>query len=93
MDNVLWIVIIAVVLVLAIGIPLTIRSYRRQVYTGREELVGRTAVVKKSLEPDGMVLVDGEIWQATSEAGPVKAGAEVVVTRVGGFKLFVKPRE
>jgi len=83
------IVVIAAAVILAVGIPLTIRAYRRQVYTGREELVGKTAIVKEDLNPQGQVLVDGELWQALSEAGPVKAGTEVMVTRVEGFKVFV----
>ena len=66
-----------------------IRAHRRQAYTGREELIGKTAIVKVALEPEGMVFFKGERWTAISEKGRVKPGEEVIITRVEGLKLYV----
>ncbi len=93
-----WLIAVVVILVagfFAFVIQRIIRTYRRQAYTGREELVGKTAVVQVALDPEGIVLFKGERWTAVSEKkGGVKAGEEVVITKVEGLKLYVnkKPR-
>jgi len=66
-----------------------VKAHRRQATTGREELVGKTAIVKKALEPEGMVLFKGERWTAISEDDPVKPGEEVTITGVDGLVLSV----
>jgi len=68
-------------------------AHRRQASVGREELVGKTAVVKVALEPEGMVLFKGERWAAKSEKGRVKPGEEVIITKVDGLKLWVVKKE
>jgi membrane-bound serine protease (ClpP class) len=78
--------------VFAFVITRIVGAHRRQAYTGREELVGKTAVAKSALEPEGIVLFKGERWTATVEKGKVKPGDEVTITRVDGLKLYVKKR-
>ncbi len=75
--------------VFAFVITRIVSAHRRQAYTGREELVGKTAVAKSALEPEGIVLFKGERWTATAEKGKVKPGEEVTITRVDGLKLYV----
>jgi membrane-bound serine protease (ClpP class) len=75
--------------VFAFVITRIVGAHRRQAYTGREELVGKTAVAKSALEPEGIVLFKGERWTATAEKGKVKPGEEVTITRVDGLKLYV----
>ena len=70
-----------------------IRAHRRQAYTGKEELVGKRAIVKVALEPEGTVLFKGERWTAISETGPVKAGEEVIITKVDGLMLQVTKKQ
>jgi len=74
---------------LAFVVQRVIRAHHRQVSTGKEELVGKTAVVKVALDPEGMVLVKGERWMAISEKGRIKPGEEVIITKVEGLKLYV----
>jgi membrane-bound serine protease (ClpP class) len=64
-----------------------VRAHRRQATTGREELVGKTAIVKVALDPQGMVLFKGERWTAISESGRIEPGEEVVITGVEGLTL------
>ena len=66
-----------------------IKAHRRQASTGREELAGKTAVVKVALEPEGIVLFKGERWTAVSETGRVEPGETVMITKVDGLKLYV----
>jgi membrane-bound ClpP family serine protease len=90
-----WLIIIVVIVVafLAVAIIWGIRAHRRQVSVGREDLVGKTAVVKVALEPKGVILVEGEHWTAVSEKGRVEPDEEVIITKVDGLKLWVTKKE
>ncbi len=79
----------------AIGFILhrTIAVHRRQATTGREELIGKVALVRVALKPAGMVFYRGENWSAVSENGEVKAGDEVVIDRMEGLTLFVRKKQ
>jgi membrane protein implicated in regulation of membrane protease activity len=83
------ITIIVVVLVIILVIWLVIRAHQGKVSAGREDLVGRTAVVEVPLEPRGVVLVEGERWTATSESGNIPVEEEVIISKVQGLKLWV----
>jgi membrane-bound serine protease (ClpP class) len=71
-----------------------LRAQGRPVTTGSEGLVGKTAIVQRSLEPSGTVKVAGEIWQAHIEQGAttLAEGAEVEIVEVNGLNLRVRPR-
>jgi membrane-bound serine protease (ClpP class) len=66
-----------------------IRAHQAQAAAGREEMVGRTAVVRQTLNPKGTVFIEGEWWEAVSEEGRVKPGEEVVITKVEGLRVYV----
>ncbi len=70
-----------------------VKVHRRQATTGREELRGKTAVVKETLGPEGTVFLEGERWSAESESGSIAPGEEVVITRMEGLKLYVTKKE
>lgn len=58
---------------------------------GQESLIGAAAEVRSALNPTGVVLVQGELWDAElqDEAGPVPAGAQVTVVGRNGLRLLV----
>lgn len=91
--GIITIVSIGIAAFLAIAIIWGIRAHRRQVSAGREELVGKTAVVVVTLEPKGVVFVEGERWTAISEKGHVELEEEVTITKVDGLKLWVIKKE
>ena len=66
-----------------------ISAHRRQAKTGREELVGKTALVKVALDPEGTVFFKGERWTAISDSSRVEPGEEVIITKVDGLMLYV----
>jgi membrane-bound serine protease (ClpP class) len=71
-----------------------VRAHRRRVETGSEGLCGRVARTLTPLDPEGLVLVEGERWAAREETGAtVPAGEEVVVTGTEGLRLKVKRRD
>ncbi len=67
-----------------------IRAIRRRPVTGGEGMIGLVGVIKAALTPEGTVRVQGELWDAVSDE-PGEPGDHVVVTKVEGLKLHVKP--
>ena len=73
-------------------VRLLLRSRRLSVTTGREGMVGLAGRAETALEPEGWVLVAGELWRARA-GGRVPAGRRVVVTSVEGLTLGVRAEE
>lgn len=72
------------------------RLRREPAHGGTADLVGRDAVVRTALEPEGQVLVDGELWRARlrpETAGRAAPGAHVEVLDVDDeLTLDVRPQ-
>jgi membrane-bound serine protease (ClpP class) len=78
---------------LFIGIvAFALRTRSLPVQAGQESLIGRTGIVKESLDPRGQVQIGGELWTAvlTAEETPIKRGERIVVVEVDGLRLKVK---
>ena len=90
---VIWLIVIAVIVFIIISIVWGIRAHHKPVSVGREDLVGRTAVVDTALNPQGLVLVEGERWRAILDKGYAEPEEEVVVTQVERLKLWVTKKE
>jgi membrane-bound serine protease (ClpP class) len=82
-------VVVLFVAIFAFILGAIIRAYRRRITTGREGLVGQTAVAKTALDPKGTVFIEGERWNAIVDSGRIEAGEEVIVTKVEGLQLKV----
>ena len=65
---------------------------RHRVVTGREGMLGATGVVRRELVPgrNGLVFVQGELWQAVAPGGLLRAGEQVVVQAMNGLLLTVR---
>jgi membrane-bound serine protease (ClpP class) len=89
--NIWWILIIIIVSVFLIifVIDRVVVAHKRQVTTGREDLIGKSVVVKKTLNPEGTVFVEGEIWLARLDSGTAAPGEHVVIKSSDGLKLYV----
>ncbi len=70
-----------------------IRSRGAPAYMGAQAFVGREAVARSVLDPEGLVFLEGARWQAKAEEGPIQEGERVTVTNVDGLKLTVKKAE
>ena len=88
---------IAAVTVVLVGfflvlVTAVLRSRRRRVVTGREAMIGAVGIVRRDLEAGrpGLVLVQGELWQAIAPDGRVGVGERVVVQRLDGLVLSVR---
>jgi membrane-bound serine protease (ClpP class) len=95
-DVSIWVALaIALTLALVIGGALAkvwqVRRTRPQ--TGEEEMRGAVGVVRGRLDPEGLVFVHGELWQAYTDDGPIEPGEEVEVERIDGLRLEVRRAE
>lgn len=87
-----WVMVLVIILVvafIAFAAQRSVQAHRHQVTAGREDLIGKTAEVKSTLDPKGNVLVQGEIWTAILEEGRAVPDEEVIITRVDNLKLWV----
>jgi membrane-bound serine protease (ClpP class) len=71
-------------------VSMVIQARRNKVVTGVEGMVGQLGIAQTALEPEGQVLVRGELWSAIA-ASNIPAGAHVRVKGVAGLKLQVEP--
>jgi membrane-bound serine protease (ClpP class) len=89
----LWAIILVGLILLtlvALGVWLALRSRARPLATGQEAMIGKLAEVRRRLDPDGMVFVEGALWQAISEDGAVDTGDWVRVTAIHDLRLIVR---
>jgi membrane-bound serine protease (ClpP class) len=89
----IWVVALvglALATLVALGIWMALRSRGQPAATGEQAMVGRLAQVRRRLDPDGMVFVEGALWQAISEDGTAEIGDWVRVTAVHDLRLVVR---
>ncbi len=72
-------------------IGLALKSYRRPVVSGAEELLGACGQAVSGFPGDGSVHLHGETWTARSDV-PIPPGTPVEVTGRDGLTLLVVPK-
>jgi membrane-bound serine protease (ClpP class) len=81
-----------IALLVALAVTKIVQSRRRRPVTGQEELVGQVGVVRRTLDPAGLVFVHGELWQARTDGETIQAGEPVLVAGMDdGLVLLVRP--
>ena len=86
---VIVLIVIGVIAFLAVTIIWGVRAHRFKIGAGKEEMIGKTALVKTALDTKGTVFVEGEQWTAISEEGRIEPGEEVTITKVDGVKIYI----
>ena len=71
------------------SIYLAKKAHQLRTTTGMEGLLGEIGVVKETLNPEGRVLVHGEVWRAESDT-VISVGEKVSVEVVKGLKIQVR---
>jgi membrane-bound serine protease (ClpP class) len=74
----------------AAAVALALRVRAMPAVTGLEALVGTLAEVRKPLDPEGMVYVDGALWNAICENGSAALGDRVKVVGFHHMQLIVQ---
>lgn len=85
--GVLGFLLVVVFVSMAVGLT---RMRKMRSETGAEALVGRMAIARTPLTPDGMVFIQGERWRAELEAGSASEGEQVRVVSARGLSLRVR---
>jgi membrane-bound serine protease (ClpP class) len=92
----IWVVTILLGLMFAAIGGFALAVLRRKPATGREGMVGMVGTVRQTLDPDGMIYIDGALWQATATQDsaeampPILERVPVTVTGMDGLRLFVR---
>jgi membrane-bound serine protease (ClpP class) len=92
----IWAVAILLALMFAAIGGFALAVLRRKPATGREGMLGMVGTVRKTLDPDGMIYIDGALWQATADPGnpeavtPIEERVPVTVTGIDGLRLYVR---
>jgi membrane-bound serine protease (ClpP class) len=73
-------------------VRIALRARRMKSSLGPASLVGRRASAMEALNPEGHVLVEGEIWRAVSTV-PVSAGMTLRVVGLEHYLLHVEPAD
>jgi len=73
-------------------VRLAVRARQMKARTGADAMVGHEAKAMEALEPEGHVLVEGEIWRAVASE-PVQKGARLRVVGHEQYLLRVTPAE
>ena len=92
--NIPWPVVL---LVMAIRLGWSVFTYRKgskallhKPVPGMATMVGSVGIVVQSLQPDGLVKINGELWHCRAASGNIEKGAAVKVVRQNGLKLVVE---
>lgn len=79
-------------LLIAAAVYVIMLSRHHKAATGELELVGALASVETALEPEGAVLVRGELWRARTPTGDtIERGCRVRVVGATAHLLEVEP--
>jgi membrane-bound ClpP family serine protease len=66
------------------------QAMHMKVKTGREAMLGKTAVVIQNVDPEGKIQIATEIWNAFADGGRFLTGQKVKIVRFQGLSLLVE---
>lgn len=73
-----------------IVLSMVLKSRKKPVVTGGEQLIHSTGEVAEDFEREGWIRIHGELWRARSGV-PLKSGQSVSVIAIHGLTLEVTP--
>ena len=89
-----WLVVALAAVIVAVLFLFVIRAVARSrrgpSVMGAAGMVGQLGTVRSTLDPQGQIMVVGELWKAVSTEGAMQPGEEVEVTSVEGLTLGVR---
>jgi len=89
------VILVSVILTTAFfifAIGFGIKAQTRKPATGMEGIIGEVGETLTSLDPEGQIMVHGELWTAESLEGRISKGTKVTVTQVSNLKLMVRKK-
>ena len=89
-SQIVLVALFAAALVLALVVVVV--SRHRKAATGELDLMGALATVETTLEPEGAVLIRGELWRARLRTGAnIERGRTVRIVGASNYLLEVEP--
>jgi membrane-bound serine protease (ClpP class) len=89
-----WSVIISTTLVTSLFfifiVGMGLRAQRWKPVTGVHAMIGSKGEAINLIDPDGMVKINGEMWNAISLSGKINAGETVIVKKIKNLTLYVE---
>ena len=80
------------ILAMVVGLPAMVRSRFTMPTFGREWMIGSTGMACDTINPEGVVTVDGASWLArTNRAQPIETGQKIKIVSIEGLSLNVEP--
>ena len=77
-------------MITVILLRLALAAMRRKSLTGEEGMINSVGVAQTDINPEGRVLIRGEVWRARAGQN-ILSGARVRVIALEGFTLRVEP--
>ncbi len=71
-------------------IGMAVKAHKKKVTTGKEGILLEIGNAQTDLDPEGMIMIHGELWKAESIDGKINKGEKVQVVVVKGMILQVK---
>jgi membrane-bound serine protease (ClpP class) len=71
-------------------VSMGIKAQRTKPAIGKESFIGKTGEVISTLEPKGIIKMDGEIWNAVSLSEKINVGERVAVKEIKDLTLYVE---
>lgn len=88
--GILAFVVVGVFVSIALGLA---RMRRIPAVIGLEAMIGKPAVARTPLTPEGFVVIQGERWRARMTEGQAREGERVRIVGAEGFELLVQKEE
>ena len=77
-------------LFLMLLLHMVIRSRKQETVSGISTFIGLQAIVMEDFDKEGMVKIEGELWNAATKT-PLSSGDTVKIHSIDGLQLLVKP--
>lgn len=90
-----WLIVLTTIIfasLVGLLVLAVVKGQKRRVITGKEGLIGQTALTSTVLDPEGTVFFAGSYWKGISVEGRIEEGQEVIIIAIEGLKLRVKKR-
>jgi membrane-bound serine protease (ClpP class) len=67
------------------------KAHKKKPVTGKSGMIGETAITLETLNPNGQIKIDGEIWNAVSKNNKkINKNEQVEIVSIKGLTLFVQ---
>jgi membrane-bound serine protease (ClpP class) len=89
----LSIVMLLVIVFFVIAAVVLITQRNKKAMSGGDMMVGLEGIARTTIDPEGDVFVNSELWRAQSLGEVIEKGEHVVVREVKGLKVIVEKKE